>query len=1006
MSGSKIEEILHTLESCEHGRNTGMVGQLLTKGQCLDCLNMETTGGYKTKRAGRTQYNSTPVSDSPAIMSLAEYVDSVGQWYLMAQTADGRIMAGHTLPPDSGDFALIKTLSDTTPARPAMMTAVGGDLVVTDGDGRSAPQVWSGAGVNPAMGLLTEDGDASYSYVTFSDNSRINGCYLQLGGLGPSGSYLYLGFYRPFQGIKFNLAPGYENQDEARLIVDYYHGQWSFMDISDGTASEGKCFSQSGEVTWSPPSDWQAHQVTDIHLYWVRFCVSASLSAEVRIPCAQVICGMTDLMNRWDGRLGKSSLISQVIKTPNFCQVFNSTVELTDGNSNTRGNFCPTQPCSAGTQYYGYIGYEQRFRGLSINLVCNNSDPATIQVEYYDQTLKGWQAVANLYDGTAMDMGYRDNNDDFTAADGTAPDSGKWSVVSGNPVIASNQLRCSALSGNVAVKTTMSYHSRGAARVDWVLNTAPTVTGWYAGMVAVLTYGHDYKVRVSRSYDTTTGQVCRVDFFNGTSWSNAGMVSSAGNSGTFLLSRSREFIYCYIYNGSGDKDDLANYTQVGASPVNTGLSLPCPLRFQLEAVKEGSAGPDVSWNNYAYVGTSELSPLALGSSNGDAILMLWTDPGEEKWVPVTLDKAIDATLTPRYYIRLSVTQDIYSGIQASGVGIIPVDDPVGNYRFCLEFDGRLVLSGKTDADRVIAYTESQYPESGLHYFSLPRPVTALARLERNLVIFTTGDIYLCSSESFPVNNKRLGSDHVGCFSPLSLVLAEGRLYWFDIGSKAFWRAGSAQFYNDVAAPEKVSRPIDDLVAQINPAAAHMVTGVYYAKKREIWWNVPCGDGQTTNNRVLVLNFETGWHVYDHPLASLARVSGKDYLEYLVGGGYDNGLAYVLDHSLNDMSVAVDGYFVTRDLTCDLPGWEKDFRFIYLSALDNAGTTLHVSAALDGSDNFSQLGELDLTNGGSRQLDVGLRGRSIRFKFMNNQNDQNFELIYLVVGYRIIRIYGR
>lgn len=107
--------------------------------------------------------------------------------------------------------------------------------------------------------------------------------------------YIYIGKYYPFNN--FYLQVDTANTNAATLNIDIYDGtSWrSCVDILDGTSSGGKTLAQSGIIHFEPNKNygWQRiadssdsyaptemqDEVTIYNLYWMRFKVSADLSA-------------------------------------------------------------------------------------------------------------------------------------------------------------------------------------------------------------------------------------------------------------------------------------------------------------------------------------------------------------------------------------------------------------------------------------------------------------------------------------------------------------------------------------------------------------------------------------------------------------------------------------------------------------------------------------------------------------------------------------------------------
>lgn len=115
---------------------------------------------------------------------------------------------------------------------------------------------------------------------------------------------LYIGAFTPFRGVAVTMSASV-NAVASVLSIDYWNGSifTAVSGGSDGTASAGKTFAQTGNITWTVPTDWtkallpqavnpaltaaQANQAinTDdgrVPRFWARFSVSATLSANTK----------------------------------------------------------------------------------------------------------------------------------------------------------------------------------------------------------------------------------------------------------------------------------------------------------------------------------------------------------------------------------------------------------------------------------------------------------------------------------------------------------------------------------------------------------------------------------------------------------------------------------------------------------------------------------------------------------------------------------------------------
>ena len=120
-----------------------------------------------------------------------------------------------------------------------------------------------------------------------------------------NGGAIYLGSPLPFRGIAVTMS-GSVNAVVSTLLGEYWNGAWTSASITDGTASGGATFAQTGNITFTVPSDWvkvvlpntlpgakftpqqAAQQMPNttcgsVARYWIRLSVSAALTASTAV---------------------------------------------------------------------------------------------------------------------------------------------------------------------------------------------------------------------------------------------------------------------------------------------------------------------------------------------------------------------------------------------------------------------------------------------------------------------------------------------------------------------------------------------------------------------------------------------------------------------------------------------------------------------------------------------------------------------------------------------------
>ena len=126
-------------------------------------------------------------------------------------------------------------------------------------------------------------------------------------GAAAAGDFVYIGSHVPIRGIRIII--GDTNSTASVMTVKYRKSDdtWADITATDGTASAGATFAQTGNITWTVPTDaiarsLQAISVTDAAtvlavalqpwfmvkpMYWYRIEVSVALDASVTVTGMQ-----------------------------------------------------------------------------------------------------------------------------------------------------------------------------------------------------------------------------------------------------------------------------------------------------------------------------------------------------------------------------------------------------------------------------------------------------------------------------------------------------------------------------------------------------------------------------------------------------------------------------------------------------------------------------------------------------------------------------------------------
>jgi hypothetical protein len=113
-----------------------------------------------------------------------------------------------------------------------------------------------------------------------------------------SAQFLYVGFFGKFQARHFSFDTA--NTNSTTMTVEYWDGDsWeSVKDLVDETNG----FQKDGFVSWVNQDDWAQTTVTpidDVELYYVRFSVSADLSAGTTLQSVLNLYSDDGLLRRY-----------------------------------------------------------------------------------------------------------------------------------------------------------------------------------------------------------------------------------------------------------------------------------------------------------------------------------------------------------------------------------------------------------------------------------------------------------------------------------------------------------------------------------------------------------------------------------------------------------------------------------------------------------------------------------------------------------------------------------
>jgi len=109
--------------------------------------------------------------------------------------------------------------------------------------------------------------------------------------------------------------------------------------------------------------------------------------------------------------------------------------------------------------------------------------------------------------------------------------------------------------------------------------------------------------------------------------------------------------------------------------------------------------------------------------------------------------------------------------------------------------------------------------------------------------------------------------------------------------------------------QKISQALDGsrFWDSINAAKLHLSHGLYYPSTNEVWWFIPYGTSQATNNYVIIYN--TVLNCWFGPYTNMARDASALVDDQPHAGGFD-GYVYTHDKNNNDDTAAISAQFKT------------------------------------------------------------------------------------------------
>lgn len=517
----------------------------------------------------------------------------------------------------------------------------------------------------------------------------------------------------------------------------------------------------------------------------------------------------------------------------------------------------------------------------------------------------------------------------------------------------------------------------------------------------------------------------------------------------------------YIFFGNGNvppyKWDGTNFTRHGVYPPTTTHT----VASTATGVLTGQYQYKVTWVNSAVV-EGNPGPVNATFTAASGTLFLTSIPVAPQSFGVasrkiyrTINSGTTFNLLTTLNDNTTTTYTDTTPDSGLGTSVPPTDNGVPPKYSIIVYHpglGRFFMNDTTNPNyvwysTVITTGPSPYTVGNLAFDRFgnkgPDLVRAIKVLENSLIVFgDRGSTIWYFSDNDPTHWVKIPTkSHYGCLSPYAIEYYDNGLIYPATENGNF--VGFGHLLGDINNVTSSLLTISDLSAEflsqkIEPDVFLMqnvrsMSSFQY--KNKIYFTVSYGAGQTTNNRIYVLDYSYTRLNKDVP--SWTPWTGITASQFVIYGGLlccgsstTNGLAYSLNASTySDNGAAINSYYYTKEffgLPADI-NYTKDFRFLKL-VVDKAGAYfMGVDILVDTDlgqgdteeiplvDSDDLWGTIDWGVGnwgaGVTQADVDIdlgksTGNRIQFKFTNqNTVNQRFKVHYATFIYNLKGLRG-
>ena len=304
---ARTEILKPTIVPFQGGCNTVLETQQIPMGKYSMLQNMRGTHpGFKKRKGQRKQHSTADGTNS--VLSMYQFVKNrIPEKHFFSQFSDNDVLKATTDPPGvtTGVFGS-ESFSGSASSIPASWSNLKDTLLFSNGVDQH--QIYhgtltyidrivhyNGAAAPPTVPTLGYD----YSDEA-TDGLTTTKVILDSLDTYANNECVFVKTPVPASSITFTVSAA--NANASVPSGYYYNGAWTQVTgLSDGTASGGATFAQSGAMTWTLPTDSIPNYMYGENGYWYQFRVSAALDAEVEVTAVKFTSAWQSIENVWDG---------------------------------------------------------------------------------------------------------------------------------------------------------------------------------------------------------------------------------------------------------------------------------------------------------------------------------------------------------------------------------------------------------------------------------------------------------------------------------------------------------------------------------------------------------------------------------------------------------------------------------------------------------------------------------------------------------------------------------